>query len=66
MLSGTPIGKLGIANIYAPNSLQERGELLDSLSEVLDNSHSWVLGGDWNMIKNHEDKSNNCSRILLQ
>jgi exonuclease III len=63
---GTPIGKMGILIVYAPNCSRERGTLWKNLSSILDTSHAWILGRDWNMTERHCDKSTGCSRILSQ
>jgi endonuclease/exonuclease/phosphatase family metal-dependent hydrolase len=65
-ISGTPIGRVGIANIYTSNCSRERSKLWDNLSNTLDSSYTWILGGDWNMSEKLDDKSTGCSRSLSQ
>jgi exonuclease III len=65
-LTGTPMGQLGVANIYAPNCSSARSELWENLPNCLDNSCTWLLGGDWNMTEKAGDKTSGCSRGLSQ
>jgi hypothetical protein len=38
--TGTPVGKLGILNVYTPNCSRERGRLWESLASTLDPFHA--------------------------
>lgn len=56
-LVGTPSGDIGLLNVYAPNSPQERTYLWDQLVEELPPGFKWVLFGDWNMVLASVDNS---------
>lgn len=49
-------GKLGIANIYAPNSSTDRITLWRHLFDTLEASIPWIFIGDWNMVENFQDQ----------
>lgn len=51
-------------NAYAPNSPNARRELWDELASSLPQDCKWILGGDWNVVEDHRDKSNSEGYIL--
>lgn len=53
LINGQP---LGFCSIYAPNNPRERVALWDWMSKNLPIA-DWVLGGDFNMVEHHEDRS---------
>ncbi|KAL3694868.1 hypothetical protein R1sor_008519 [Riccia sorocarpa] len=49
--------KLGFAAVYAPNSAAERTILWAALETALDNSKTWIVVGDFNMISSPLDQA---------
>lgn len=58
------LGRLGVISIYAPNKSKLRKALWNELAETLDSSHTWVVAGDFNMVKNAPDRRGGSGRIL--
>ncbi|KAL3689494.1 hypothetical protein R1sor_015803 [Riccia sorocarpa] len=48
--------KMGLAALYAPNSVADRTSLWTALEASLDLSRNWILVGDFNMITQQEDQ----------
>ncbi|KAG0628129.1 hypothetical protein M758_1G003200, partial [Ceratodon purpureus] len=51
ILSGLPGGDLGIANVYAHNTPQERCHLWEAMTRDLPAQCRWLLLGDFNMVE---------------
>jgi exonuclease III len=66
MFKGVPGGDVAVANIYAPNSSQERIMLWRGLINCLPQGCRWILGGDWNAVEHVKDKSSRGGRIISE
>ncbi|KAG0572402.1 hypothetical protein KC19_VG091900, partial [Ceratodon purpureus] len=60
ILDGIAGGRLGLVNVYAPNSPREWSALWEALLRELPRSCRWVMFGDMNMA----EKSSACGRML--
>jgi hypothetical protein len=65
-LKGLSRGDLGVANIYAPNNAREQCFLWVEMVQNLPNGYKWIFVEDWNMVKQHRDKSNTCGCLISQ
>ncbi|KAL3675310.1 hypothetical protein R1sor_025258 [Riccia sorocarpa] len=55
--------KLGIAAVYAPNTAAERTLLWTQMEVVLDETRSWLVLGDFNMITNSLDQAGGTPKL---
>lgn len=52
----TPMGHMGVCNVYAPQSERGKKALWERMAEVLDPAILWVICGDFNFIEYSEDR----------
>ena len=57
-------GHLGILNIYAPNSAAERKEFWLQLVDKKPDAELWIIGGDFNMVQQQEDRIENANCMV--
>jgi exonuclease III len=62
--SGHQDRDIGVLNVYAPHTAQERIRLWQELRRELPGDYKWVACGDWNFVEERADKSTRCGRIL--
>ena len=61
-LEGIEGGNIGITCIYAPNIPTDRRHLWHIMVDALPKDYEWIIGGDFNMTKRPQNKSNDCGR----
>jgi exonuclease III len=66
ILEGLAGGDVGIANVYAPNNPVDRRDLWLHMIQDLPHTCRWILAGDFNMVESRQDKTNQCSRLMVQ
>ena len=64
ILGGLLGGNLGVVNIYVPNKSALRIRLWETLLAILPFTCHWIVQGDFNMVKTHQDKTNPCRRLV--
>ena len=57
--------KVGLMNLYAPNSASKRADLSLSLFDYADLADCWLVGGDYNMIEDVADRLGGIGTTIL-
>ncbi len=55
-----------MANVYAPNKLNDSCYPWDEMVKFLPKDCKWILARDWNMVEAKKDKFNNRGRFMSQ
>jgi hypothetical protein len=65
-LKGLSRGDLRVANIYGLNNAMEWCFNWVKMVQLLPNYYKWIFVQDWNMVKQHRDKSSTCGHLIFQ
>lgn len=52
----TPLGEMGIVNVYAPQKPAQRAVLWERMQQNLEAGVSWSLMSDWNFVERKQDR----------